>query len=119
MIWLKLGRAFAVAAVMAFVIWIVSACFLDFEDTSNTPTAKQITAVSLGVFAVMLVASAACAAVHRGGIPGWVWRRKQGELKRSRHPVLYWLAVLALVMLLIAAVWLAVQFIIHGESLGT
>jgi len=119
MTWFRLGRAFAVGAIIALVTVIVSACFLDHENTSGTPVAKQVTAASLGVFAVMLVASAICGAVHRGGIPGWVWRGRQGELARSEHPVLFWLTVAGFVLLLFGAVWLAIEFILRAESLGT
>ncbi len=118
MTWLILWRAFAVGTIVAFAVSIVSACFLEFGDPSNAPLAKQITAASLGVFAVLGVACAVSGAVCRGVIPGWIWRGKQGQLKRSEHPVLYWLAVTGLVLLLFGAIWLAVDFVLHGAELG-
>jgi len=33
--------------------------------------------------------------------------------------MLYWFAVFALLMLLVGAVWLVIEFLLHAESLGT
>ena len=119
MTWFRLARIAGVGALLAFLAFVASACFLDFDDPSNAPVVKRVIAASLGVFTFLLVASGVCAVIHWGGIPGWVWRGRQGELRRSEHPVLYWMAVAGLAVLLLWAAWVAMEFILHGESLGT